>query len=586
LCQEFRTFFPENAVGYFVSYFDYYQPEAYLPSSDVYIEKDSAINDEIDRLRHWATTQLLSRKDVIIVASVSCLYGLGSPEDYKKEVMTLSVGDVSSKQDLVAQLVDLYYSRNETMVRGTFRTRGETVEVAAPDQDVLYRIEFDSGKVHEIVILDKTSRNRLGKPDYVVLFPAKHFVMPEERLRVALNEIDLELKDRLAYFQKKGRIVEAERLERRTKYDMELMREIGYCKGIENYSRILTGRKPGSAPYTLIDYFPRTPEGKPDFLTIIDESHVTLPQIQGMWAGDRARKEALVEYGFRLPSTYDNRPLNFDEFSKKVGQCIYLSATPGPYEKKHSDQIVEQIIRPTGLVDPAIEIKPIEGQVDDVINEIEKEAKLGNRVLVTTLTKKMAENLAQFLQEREIKAKYLHSDVDTLDRIRILKDLRLGKINCLVGVNLLREGLDLPEVSLVGILDADKEGFLRSETSLIQTMGRVARHLYGRVILYADEITGSMERALAETKRRREAQVKYNAEHGITPIAIKKAIESIVADVEETGEEFKELINIEELPKMIKEKEAEMKRLATELNFEEAALVRDEVKQLKKYLNK
>ena len=586
LCQEFRTFFPNNAVGYFVSYYDYYQPEAYLPNSDVYIEKDSAINDEIDRLRHWATTQLLTRRDVIIVASVSCLYGLGSPEEYKKGVIDISKGQVLSRQDLISQLIDLHYSRNETMERGTFRTRGESVEIAAPDQDLLYRVEFDGRVVREISTFEKTTRNRKSKNDYLVIFPAKHFVLPEERLKAAMGDIEKELADRLDYFNKAGRIVEAERLERRTRYDLELLQEIGYCKGIENYSRILTGRKPGEPPYTLIDYFPKTKDGKPDFLTIIDESHVTLPQISGMWGGDQARKKALVDFGFRLPSAYDNRPLNFEEFYKKIGQVIYMSATPGPFEKKESQQIVEQLIRPTGLIDPPIEIRPIEGQVDDAIREIEIETKKGNRVLVTTLTKKMAENLATFLQERDIKAKYLHSDVDTLDRIRILKDLRLGKINCLVGVNLLREGLDLPEVSLVTILDADKEGFLRSETSLIQTIGRVARHILGRVILYADEITGSMERALSETKRRRELQLKYNQDHGITPKAIKKAIESIVTDVEEVADEFKELINIEEIPRMIKEKEKLMKELATGLNFEEAALVRDEIKQLKKMLNK
>lgn len=617
LCQEFREFFPHNSVGYFVSYYDYYQPEAYLPNQDVYIEKDADVNEEIDRLRHWATTELLSRKDVIIVASVSCIYGLGSPEDYKKRVIHINLGDRITRDNLIENLISLYYSRNQTLERGTFELKGSTLSICAPDKDIITRLEIENDKISKLTIIDKITRNIIENTNDIFIFPAKHFVVGDNKLERAIKDIRHELNERVKYFLDRGKIVEAERLERKTNYDLELMEEIGYCKGIENYSRQLTGRKPGEAPYTLIDYFPHLQHGNigkdPDFLTIIDESHVTVPQIGAMYGGDRARKDNLIEYGFRLPSARDNRPLTFEEFRKKVGNVVYMSATPGKYElkkscpandvisskaKKSQDsltplhftqddntcRIIEQIIRPTGLVDPKVEIKPIEGQVDDVICEIEKEAKLGNKILVTTLTKKMAEKLDEYLKEKKIKSRYLHSEVDTLDRIRILKDLRLGKFDCLVGVNLLREGLDLPEVTLVAILDADKEGFLRSETSLVQTIGRAARNIDGRVILYADSITDSMKNALRETERRRNIQLKYNKKHDITPKTIKKNINSIIAEEETKNlpEEFKKSINVEKVPQIIKEKEKEMKKLAKDLRFEDAALIRDEIKSLKK----
>jgi len=578
LCQEFRSFFPNNAVGYFVSYYDYYQPEAYLANSDTYIEKDAAINEEIDRLRHWATTALLSRKDVIIVASVSCIYGLGSPREYKKYMSDVKVGDQINRKDFINKLINLYYSRNETMERGSFRSKANTVDISAPDKDIITRIEIEDDKVTGIYILDKLTRNILEKVNSFFLFPAKHFVVGEETLKNAILDIRRELKDRVKYFIDNGKITEAERLERRTNYDLELLNEIGFCKGIENYSRHLTQRKAGDPPYTLLDYFPD------NFLTIIDESHVTISQLNGMYAGDKARKDSLIEYGFRLPSARDNRPLKFDEFENKINNVIYTSATPGKYELEKSKDVVEQIIRPTGLTDPEIVIKPVIGQVDDVILEITKEAKLGHRVLATTLTKKMAENLADYLKEKSVKARYLHSEVDTLDRIRILKDLRLGKFDVLVGVNLLREGLDLPEVTLVAILDADKEGFLRSETSLIQTIGRAARNVDGRVILYADRITDSIRKAQSETTRRRKIQQEYNKKNNITPQTIKKQILSIVADheKEELPEEFRKTLDIEKLPQIIKDKEKEMNKLAKNLQFEDAALIRDEIKSLRK----
>lgn len=578
LCQEFRSFFPNNAVGYFVSYYDYYQPEAYLANSDTYIEKDAAINEEIDRLRHWATTALLSRKDVIIVASVSCIYGLGSPREYKKYMSDVKVGDKINRKEFISKLINLYYSRNETMERGSFRSKANTVDISAPDKDIITRIEIEDDKVTGIYILDKLTRNILEKVNSFFLFPAKHFVVGEETLKNAILDIRRELKDRVKYFIDNGKITEAERLERRTNYDLELLNEIGFCKGIENYSRHLTQRKAGDPPYTLLDYFPD------NFLTIIDESHVTISQLNGMYAGDKARKDSLIEYGFRLPSARDNRPLKFDEFENKINNVIYTSATPGKYELEKSKDVVEQIIRPTGLTDPEIVIKPVIGQVDDVILEITKEAKLGHRVLATTLTKKMAENLADYLKEKSVKARYLHSEVDTLDRIRILKDLRLGKFDVLVGVNLLREGLDLPEVTLVAILDADKEGFLRSETSLIQTIGRAARNVDGRVILYADRITDSIRKAQSETTRRRKIQQEYNKKNNITPQTIKKQILSIVADheKEELPEEFRKTLDIEKLPQIIKDKEKEMNKLAKNLQFEDAALIRDEIKSLRK----
>ena len=583
LCQELREFFPHNAVGYFVSYYDYYQPEAYLPNQDIYIEKDADVNEEIDRLRHWATTELLSRRDVIIVASVSCIYGLGSPEDYKKRVKHIALGNNIDRNNFIENLINLYYSRNQTLDRGTFDVKGSVVNICAPDKDLIIRIEIENNKISHITLIDKLTRNILEKLNDFLIFPAKHFVVGEGKMERAIKSIRHELNERVNYFLDQGKIVEAERLERKTNYDLELMQEIGYCKGIENYSAQLTGRKAGESPYTLLDYFPKK-NNKSDFLTIIDESHVTLPQIGGMYEGDRARKESLIEYGFRLPSAKDNRPLRFAEFRKKVGQIIYSSATPSDREKNVSDQIVEQIIRPTGLVDPQIEIKPIESQVDDVITEIEKEAKKGNKILVTTLTKKMAEKLDEYLKDRKIKSRYLHSEVDTLDRIRILKDLRLGKFDVLVGVNLLREGLDLPEVTLVAILDADKEGFLRSETSLVQTIGRAARNVDGRVILYADNITNSMKRALDETERRRNKQLKYNKKNNITPKTISKNITSIIENDEKENlpEEFKKSINIEKIPQIVKEKEKEMAKLAKDLRFEDAALIRDEIRSLKK----
>jgi len=576
LCQEFREFFPDNAVGYFVSYYDYYQPEAYLPAQDVYIEKDADINEEIDRLRHWATTQLLSRNDVIIVASVSCIYGLGSPSEYKKYVLNLSIGQKITRSKLIENLINLYYSRSSTLERGTFTTKGGVIDIMQPDKDLITRIEIENDKLISISIIDKLTRNILERINDFFVFPAKHFVVSPDTLKNSIQSIRHELSERVKYFLKNNKIIEAERLERKTNYDLEMLEEIGYCKGIENYSRHLTGRKPGDAPYTLIDYFPK------NFLTIIDESHVTVPQIGAMFGGDKARKDNLIEYGFRLPSARDNRPLKFNEFEEKMNQTIYTSATPSNYEKEKSSQIVEQIIRPTGLADPKTIIRPIEGQVNDVIREIENESKKGNRILVTTLTKKMAENLSQFLKEKNIKSRYLHSEVDTLERIRILKDLRLGKFDCLVGVNLLREGLDLPEVTLVAILDADKEGFLRSETSLIQTIGRAARNIDGRVILYADNITGSMKRALNETERRRNKQLEYNKKYNITPKTIQKNISSIVTDEEKLAEEYKHAIDIDKLPKIIKQKEKEMNKLAKNLQFEEASLLRDEIKSLKK----
>ncbi len=578
LVSEFREFFPENAVEYFVSYYDYYQPEAYIASTDTYIEKESQINEEIDKLRHRATSALLSRMDVIVVASVSCIYGLGSPEAYRSEVMFFNAGGFFNRDEIIKQLVKMYYARSEILSRGKFRAVGETIEIMPPGDEIIYRIEIESGAIKNIIEFDGVTRKKIKEHKDILIFPAKHFVVEGSLLKNALLNIENELNERLARFNKENKLLEAERLQRRTKYDLEMIREIGYCSGIENYSRYLTGRKKGEAPYTLIDYFSK------DYLLIIDESHVTIPQIRAMHEGDRARKTTLIENGFRLPSALDNRPLNFAEFSKKIKQVIYLSATPAAFEKGKSDQIVEQIVRPTGLVDPELEVRPIENQVDDLAKEIKIRAEKHERILVTTLTKKMAEDLDGYLQEMGIKSRYLHSEVDTLDRIRILNDLRAGKFDCLVGVNLLREGLDLPEVTLVGILDADKEGFLRSETSLIQTIGRAARNISGKVILYADNITGSMKRAIDETNRRRKKQTAYNKKHRITPATIKKKISSIVNHEikPEVSEEFIEIENFEDIPKAIKKREKEMKDAARELRFEEAALIRDEIVQLKK----
>jgi excinuclease ABC subunit B len=578
LAQEFRTFFPKNAVEYFVSYYDYYQPEAYIASSDTYIEKESQINDEIDRLRHAATVAVMSRRDTIIVASVSCIYGLGSPEYYEDISLSLKIGEVIDREKLIRDFTEMHFMRSEYLGRGKFRAHGDTIEVMSPSREIVTRIEIKNDRVERISEYDFLTGEVLGKLEKVLIYPAKHFVVPEPVLEDALTQIEKELNERVAFFKKHKNLLEAERIYRRTKQDLEMMREIGYCNGIENYSRYLTGRAPGEAPYTLVDYFSK------DFLVIIDESHVTVPQLNGMYNGDHARKKSLIDNGFRLPSAYDNRPLKFSEFDQKMNQVIFTSATPAAYELKNSLQIVEQIIRPTGLLDPQLIIKSAKGQVKDVIEEIKSVVSKKERVLVTTLTKKMAEDLAEFLKENEIRSEYLHSGVDTMDRVRILENLRRGKFDVLVGVNLLREGLDLPEVSLVTILDADKEGFLRSETSLIQTIGRAARNISGRVILYADKITGSMKRAIDETNRRRKTQTEFNKKHHITPKTIKKKIESIV-DHElkpEIPREFVKLESLEDIVGYIKQKEAEMKTAARNMEFEKAAVIRDEIIQLRK----
>ncbi len=582
LVSEFREFFPESAVEYFVSYYDYYQPEAYMPTTDTYIEKEAQINKEIEKLRHKATAELLSRRDVIVVASVSCIYGLGSPEAYRNEVMFLNAGGFFDREKIIRQLVKMHYIRSEVLSSGKFRARGEVIEIMPPGKEVIYRIEMESGRLQKIIEFEGLTRKKVKERKDIMFFPAKHFVVEDGLLENALLQIEAELKERLNELKKENKLLEFERLNRRTKYDLEMIRNIGYCNGIENYSRYLTGRRKGETPYTLLDYFPK------DYLTIIDESHVTVPQIRAMYLGDRARKKTLIEHGFRLPSALDNRPLKFGEFSEKINQVIYTSATPSPYEKEKSAQIVEQIIRPTGLVDPELEVRPIENQVDDLAQEIKIRAEKRERILVTTLTKKMAEDLDDYLKDIGIKSRYLHSEVDTLDRIRILQDLRKGKFDCLVGVNLLREGLDLPEVTLIGILDADKEGFLRSETSLIQTIGRAARNVFGKVIMYADNITGSMKRAIDETERRRKLQVAYNKKHKIAPATIKKKISSIIDHKTEpqAAEEYLKMESFEDIPKVIKIKEKEMKEASSKLKFEEAALIRDEIAELKKLIRK
>jgi excinuclease ABC B subunit len=584
LTNEFRTFFPENAVEYFVSYYDYYQPEAYVPGRDLYIEKEAQINDEIDRLRHSATQALLSRKDVIIVASVSCIYGIGSPKEYEEIQLRLKVGDTVDRQELIRRLIAMYFTRNETETRrGTFRAKGNIVEIMPTNQEIIQRIEITGDTVSDIVLIDPITRSPLESVPELWLFPAKHFVTNPEALEGALKNIEHELEERLKELERAGKLLEAERLKRRTRYDISMIREVGYCTGIENYSRQLEGRAPGTAPNTLISYFPD------DFLMMIDESHVSVPQIGAMYAGDKARKDNLIEHGFRLPSAYDNRPLKFAEFEKRVNQVVYVSATPGKYEYEHSEQIVEQIIRPTGLVDPELIIKPARGQVDDLIEVIKDRVSRHERVLATTLTKKMAEDLSQYLNELNIKTRYLHFEVETLDRIQTLQDLRSGKYDVLIGVNLLREGLDLPEVTLVAILDADKEGFLRSETSLIQTIGRAARNVKGQVILYADTMTGSMERAISETDRRRKIQLEYNQKHGITPKSIDKAISSIAdgirqeeQNIEKVRDWTPELNESGDLEAVIKKKEKEMKEAAKELQFELASILRDEIVELRK----
>jgi len=584
LASEFREFFPENSVEYFVSYYDYYQPEAYVPRTDTYIEKEVDINEEIDKLRHAATRALFERRDVLIVASVSCIYGLGEPEEYHSFVASLKRGDNYNRQKLLHQLVDMQYERNDIdFSRGTFRIRGDTLEIQPSYEELALRIEFFGDDIDRIVTVDPLTGELLTEMDSVDIYPAKHFVTSHDKLARAIEAIQEELAEQLNVLRKQEKVVEAARLEARTNYDIEMLREAGYCSGVENYSRHLSGRAPGSAPWTLLDYFPE------DFLLFIDESHMTLPQIRGMFHGDRSRKETLVEYGFRLPSALDNRPLNFDEFQEHVNQVIYTSATPAEYEYEHSQQVVEQLVRPTGLLEPVIEVKPTRGQIDDLLENIRSRVDKGTRCLVTTLTKRMAEELADYLLEMGIKTHYLHSEVETLERVEILRDLRLGVYDVVVGINLLREGLDLPEVSLVAILDADKEGYLRSKGALIQTMGRAARHIDGQVIMYADTVTKSMQAAIDETKRRRQIQEDYNREHGITPQGIRKAIKDITERVKAVAETraaytFEAPATREDISRLIKELETQMKAAARALEFEKAALIRDRIIELRKEL--
>jgi excinuclease ABC subunit B len=599
LAQEFRTFFPDAAVHYFVSYYDYYQPEAYMPVTDTYIEKDAQINEEIDRLRHASTQALLTRKDVIIVASVSCIYGLGSPADYERENINLKIGDAATKVGLMQRFVGIQYERtNADLSPGTFRALGNRIDIMPISETIMLQLEFAAGKISHMQVVDPVSMKMIKEVDSYFIFPAKHFISDVPTRERAVQTIEAELKDRLAEFEREGKILEPERLKRRTRYDVAMIKEVGFCQGIENYSRHLSGKEPGVAPDTLLEYFPHNENGEPEFLTVIDESHVTLPQLHGMYAGDQSRKQTLVEYGFRLPSAKDNRPLRYEEFEKRVGQVVYVSATPSVFEREHSDQIVEQIIRPTGLLDPVLEIRKVgasgsyKGQVHDFIEEVVKEVKKGGRVLVTTLTKKMAESLSEYLKEQGMKAEYVHSDIKTMDRIQILTSFRRGVFDCLVGVNLLREGLDLPEVTLIGIMDADKEGFLRSETSLIQTIGRAARNSRGRVILYADVMTGSMERAINETNRRRTIQENYNKKHGITPTTIEKNIKDIT---EEMQSDHAKAVNLElsldeklfkkNPDKLIKLKEKQMKEAVKMLDFETAAILRDELEVLRNKLS-
>lgn len=580
LASEFKEFFPDNAVEYFVSYYDYYQPEAYVPQTDTYIEKDSSINDEIDKLRHSATMSLFERRDVIIVASVSCIYGLGDPIDYENLVVSLRPGMIKDRDQIMRKLVDIQYVRNDiNFERGTFRVRGDVLEIfPASSSENTLRIEFFGDEIDRITEVNHITGEVIGYRNHVSIFPASHFATTSEKVEKAIVRIEEELEERLKELRDKDKLVEAQRLEQRTRYDLEMLREMGFCSGIENYSRHLGDRPAGSKPYTLIDYFPE------DFLIIVDESHVTVPQIRGMYAGDRSRKTTLVDYGFRLPSALDNRPLRFDEFEDMVNQIIYTSATPGPYEMERTEQVVEQIIRPTGLLDPVIEVRPTEHQIDDLITEIRKVSARGERTLVTTLTKRMAEDLTDYFKEVGIKVTYLHSDVDTIERMEIIRDLRLGKYDVLVGINLLREGLDLPEVSLVAILDADKEGFLRSETSMIQTIGRAARHLEGKVIMYADKITGSMRRAIDETERRRSIQADYNEKHGITPKSIIKDVRDIIEAtlVAEDQIEYDEDLSAEELDAIVLGMESAMLQAAESLEFERAAELRDKIIQMKK----
>ncbi|HZT08928.1 MAG TPA: excinuclease ABC subunit UvrB [Chloroflexota bacterium] len=582
LCSELKEFLPNNAVEYFVSYYDYYQPEAYLPTTDTYIEKDSSRNDEIDRLRHAATKALFERRDVVIVASVSCIYGLGSPEEYGKEVLTLRKGETRKRDKVLRFLTDIFYERNDyNFSRGKFRVRGDTLDIHPVGQDSAVRVEFWGDTIDRITEIDPLTGEVLMDRTSLDIFPAKHFVTSDEKLRMAIRDIEEELEERLRQLEADGKLLEAARLRQRTHFDLEMLQEVGFCHGVENYARHLTRREPGSAPWTLLDYFPD------DYLMLIDESHMTLPQIRGMYHGDIARKTTLVEYGFRLPSALDNRPLQWEEFQDHVNQVIYVSATPGPYEYEHSVQVVEQLVRPTGLVDPEIEVRPTKNQIDDLLKEISLRVGRNERCLVTTLTKRMAEDLADYLREIGIKVHYIHSDVETFERVDILRDLRLGVYDVVVGINLLREGLDLPEVSLVCILDADKEGYLRSETALVQTIGRAARHESGRVIMYADRVTDSMERAIRETYRRREAQLRYNETHGITPRGIIKAVRDISPHLRAVAEAPAEYrvdgtLNRQQILRAIKELEGDMKRAARELEFEQAALIRDQITELRK----
>ena len=581
LCSEFKEFFPNNAVEYFVSYYDYYQPEAYIPGTDTYIEKDSAINDEIDKMRHSATTALSERNDVIIVSSVSCIYSLGSPEDYRSMIVSLRPGMEKSRDQLLSELVAIQYERNDiNFVRNKFRVRGDVVEIfPASSNENAIRVEFFGDEIDRITEINVLTGEILAVLQHAAIFPASHYIVNGEKMNEAIKEIDKELAQRIEYFQNNNKLLEAQRIAQRTHYDMEMLQEIGFCSGIENYSRILSGRPPGSTPMTSLDHFPK------DFLLFVDESHVTIPQVGGMYAGDRARKTTLVDYGFRLPSAFDNRPLNFDEFYSHINQAVYVSATPGKFEREKSGRVVEQVIRPTGLADPEIIVKPIEGQIEDLMSEINMRAEINERVLVTTLTKKMAEDLTSFLEAAGVKVRYLHHDIDTIERMEIIKDLREGIFDVLVGINLLREGLDIPEVSLVAILDADKEGFLRSETSLIQTIGRAARNSKGKVIMYADSVTNSMEKAITETERRRAIQIAYNQEHGIVPQTIKKDIRKVleITSKEKIEKKTDRKLSKKEKTELISKLKTEMKEAAKLLEFEHAAYLRDKIKELEEH---
>jgi len=583
LATEFKEFFPNNAVEYFVSYYDYYQPEAYIPRTDLYIEKDADVNEELDKLRHAATRALLTRRDVLIVASVSCIFGLGSPEEYQSFMAYIRKGETRSPAKLARQLIDMQYERNDfDLARGRFRIRGDTMEILPAYEEVGIRIEFWGDEVERIVQLDPLTGEMLAERDDIEIYPAKHFVTSQEKLLDAMGRIETELAEQLVILNGQGKLLEAQRLESRTNYDLEMMRETGYCAGVENYSRPLSGREPGSAPFTLLDYFPE------DFLLFIDESHMTLPQIRAMYGGDRSRKTVLVDYGFRLPSAMDNRPLNFGEFEERVNQTVYVSATPGPYEYEHSQQMIEQVIRPTGLIDPLIEVKPTKGQIDDLLYQIGATVDKGQRTIVTTLTKRMSEELADYLREMGIRTHYMHSEIDTLERSEILRDLRLGVYDVIVGINLMREGLDLPEVSFIAILDADKEGYLRSTTALIQTVGRAARHIDGHVIMYADRVTDSMKRAIDETERRRTIQESYNRENGISPQSIQKSVHDITERVKAVAEtRATYMVDQGDMPKddllrLIKDLESQMKTAARAMEFEKAALLRDQITDLRK----